>query len=945
MSTTSDASSIDQPTHEQVRQQFLAACVAGNGPLPDIESFVAAFAEPQRSSLRSELEALQRAHARPTTSERAGDTRDENPDPAGTVDYPAADSGTADGAAPGGTVDYVPAPPGTVDHARRVKRSADVPVPQSVAGYEILGVLGRGAMGVVYKARQRGLKRLVALKMILSGEHASALDLRRFSAEANAVARLQHPGIVQIYEVGEDAGRPFFSLELVDGASLHKKIQGTPLPPAEAARLLQHMAVAMAYAHQHGVIHRDLKPANVLLTSDGMPKIGDFGLAKEIEERESGLTRTGTVLGTPSYMSPEQAQGQPDEVGPLADVYSLGAILYDMLTGRPPFRGTSVLDTLEQLRTREPVPPMQFQPGVPRDLETICLKCLQKDRARRYASAGDLAADLGRFLRGEPILARPVTKVERTVRWCRRNPGKAATIVLAILGVASYILSVTVLAGMLKVEKDAADDAREKAVEARNVARENEREANRQVENQRKTATQSMIGMADVSDQLFNVLQDKRLSLNASPEVKKLRAKALDDLRNQLENISKKVQNASTDTFANLLMTQLIGDRMHKLGQADKARETFEAGRKATRERAALEPNSDKARANLGIIEQRLGDVALELEGDARTARGHYVEARRLHEEVQRQPKSGEYTPRQIQIALGHDDVHLGRALVALGQATAARQYLEEALRYRQEWSDDDPKNAEPRSYIMEARMWLGIVAWHVGDSKAAEEQSGAALAIGRDLQAKFPDYLPFFAELAEVLGACGDVQLRLGKPAAAHKHYQDSLDKLNVVLAKNPDAIEHQPLLALTHERLGQAHALLKEDAGAAKHFKQAMQLRKELWEIDPKNPARQIGFVLALARAGERPDATRLVATLRTRPYMTKSTELMLQMARCSAVLSIGNETTRRKHIEDALADLATATGEEYKDAPALQTDADLAALRDEAGFKDLIGRIAAR
>jgi serine/threonine-protein kinase len=286
-----------------------------------------------------------------------------NPPTAADLSAETVDSVAASGAPPmGGTMDYVAAPeetgdyePSAADVSARTsayvsgsKPIPDATVPQSVAGYEVLGVLGRGAMGVVYKARQRGLKRLVALKMILSGEHASAMDLARFRAEADAVAHLQHPGIIQIYEVGEDQGRPFFSLEFVDGEPLSKKIQGTPLPPREAAALLQQMAEAMAYAHEHGVIHRDLKPANVLMTSAGVPKIGDFGLAKKLGEDESGLTRTGSILGTPSYMSPEQAEGRSGEVGPLADIYSLGAILYDLLTGRPPFRGTSVMDTLQQ---------------------------------------------------------------------------------------------------------------------------------------------------------------------------------------------------------------------------------------------------------------------------------------------------------------------------------------------------------------------------------------------------------------------------------------------------------------------------------------------------------------------------------------------------------------------------------------------------------------------
>ena len=264
-----------------------------------------------------------------------------------------------------------------------------------VPGYEVLGELGRGGMGVVYKARQVGLNRLVALKMILSGDYAAAGDLARFRLEAEAVAKFQHPNIVQIYDIDEVKGLPYFCLEFVDGGPLHKKLAGDPQPPRQAAELLRQLAAAMEYAHQRKIVHRDLKPANVLLAADGTPKIADFGLAKKLDDAES-RTQSGSILGTPSYMAPEQARGV--EVGPSADVYSLGAILYETLVGRPPFKGATVLDTLEQVRSQEPVPPSRLQPKVPRNLETICLKCLEKVPKNRYAGAGALAEDLRRFL-------------------------------------------------------------------------------------------------------------------------------------------------------------------------------------------------------------------------------------------------------------------------------------------------------------------------------------------------------------------------------------------------------------------------------------------------------------------------------------------------------------------------------------------------------------------
>jgi serine/threonine-protein kinase len=287
--------------------------------------------------------------------------------------------------------------------------------PPQLEGLEILGMLGRGGMGVVYQARQTQLDRLVAVKMILDGAHAGAGERARFRREAEAVARLQHPGIVEIYQVGEHDGLPYLVLEYVGGGSLAQQLDGTPLPANRAAALVLALAEAVQHAHARGILHRDLKPANVLLNPDGTPKITDFGLAKRLQG-DRGETQAGAVLGTPSYMAPEQAEGQVGDLGPATDVYALGAILYELLTGRPPFKAASVLETLEQVRTLEPVRPTALQASVPRDLETICLKCLEKLPRHRYASAEALTTDLQCFLKGEPISARGLTLPERLAR-------------------------------------------------------------------------------------------------------------------------------------------------------------------------------------------------------------------------------------------------------------------------------------------------------------------------------------------------------------------------------------------------------------------------------------------------------------------------------------------------------------------------------------------------
>ena len=304
-------------------------------------------------------------------------------------------------------------------------------------GYEILDELGRGGMGVVYKARHVHLERIVALKMILSADHASSAEVARFQIEARAVARLQHPGIVQVFEVGEHAGRPFLSLEFCDGGALAGKLNGDPWPARQAAETIEALASAMQHAHENGIVHRDLKPANVLLTRDGHLKVTDFGLAKRTDS-DSDLSRSGAIMGTPSYMAPEQAMGKIKEVGPAADVWALGTVLYELLTGRVPFKGVTALDTLAQVASEDPVPPSRLA-RVPRDLETICVKCLEKDIRKRYGSAAALADDLKRFLAGEPIVARPAGRFERAVKWARRRPALAALLLVSVLGVAGIV--------------------------------------------------------------------------------------------------------------------------------------------------------------------------------------------------------------------------------------------------------------------------------------------------------------------------------------------------------------------------------------------------------------------------------------------------------------------------------------------------------------------------
>lgn len=351
--------------------------------------------------------------------------------------------------------------PGGDDHPNRTRPVTSFDLP----GYDSVQFLGRGGMGVVYKARQIALDRIVALKVIRAGVHADAEDLRRFRTEALAAARLQHPNIAQVYEVAEHEGRPYLVLEYVAGGGLDNFLDGTPLAPTDAAELAETLARAVHFAHERGVIHRDLKPANILLAdalwkrndatvnstvlanragqrgaAPSQPKITDFGLAKLMDAGDA-RTQTGHVVGTPTYMAPEQADGRQCDIGPATDVYALGAVLYECLTGHPPFQGQSPIDTLALVKHQEPVPPRRMRPKVPRDLETICLKCLEKDAHRRYATAQALGEDIARFRAGKPVRARPIRVWGRGLRWLRRHPAWAAAIALSFALVAAGLVA------------------------------------------------------------------------------------------------------------------------------------------------------------------------------------------------------------------------------------------------------------------------------------------------------------------------------------------------------------------------------------------------------------------------------------------------------------------------------------------------------------------------
>lgn len=466
--------------------------------------------------------------------------------------------------------------------ADAVEKKKSTTIQQKTFGdYELLDEIARGGMGVVYRARQMRLGRIVALKMIRSGQLAGDEEVRRFHAEAEAAAQLDHPNIVPIYEVGEANGQHFFSMGFVDGQSLQEHLANGPLESRAAARIATTLAEAVQYAHDQGIIHRDLKPANVLMAgghipplakggsggvgkteyvggggsaskrgkpgestlSQGgstsshagptIPKITDFGLAKRTEA-ESGMTATGQIMGTPSYMPPEQAEGRTDRIGPPADVYALGAILYCMLTGRPPFQGPNPMQTLQMVLDQDPVAPRQLNPAVNRDLETICLKCLQKDAGRRYESAGALAEDLKRYIAGEPITARAVGRVERVWRWIRRHPWQAGAVGLA--GIALLIGGN--LVGSLKENQDLEEARSELDTSNKNLKNAYEQES--KFKNQISSALKN-------EQSLTARLNSANKKKDAALKQAQTASKQLDSKNKQLEKLIKELDQKRKD--------------------------------------------------------------------------------------------------------------------------------------------------------------------------------------------------------------------------------------------------------------------------------------------------------------------------------------------------------------------------------------------------------------
>jgi serine/threonine-protein kinase len=695
----------------------------------------------------------------------------------------------------------------------------DVPPPPVVPGYEILGELGRGGMGVVYKASQTGLDRVVALKMVLTGGLASGAELTRFRTEARAVAQLHHPNIVQIYEVGERDGCPYFSLEYLDGGSLAAQIVEAPLPATRAAHVVRALAEAMECAHRAGIVHRDLKPGNVLLAGDGTPKITDFGLAKRIEAN-SGQTRTGAVLGTPSYMAPEQAEGKTHDIGPAADIYALGAVLYDLVTGRPPFKGESVLDTLEQVRRVEPVPPSRLQATLPRDLDTICLKCLQKEIHKRYATAGALAEDLRRFLEGEPIAARPTSAWERGYKWTRRHPASAALIAVSALALVGFGVGGVAWAVQAEGLREAADLERDHALALRAIA-DQEREnavASERVANQERARAASNFQDARVAvDQMLLRIGRERLA--NEPHMDLVRRDLLEKALRFHERFLKAGNDNPEVRWEAGQAYVAVADIQEMLGRPEKAEQAYLQATNLLQpladefpERPQYRRDLAAAHANLSLVLQAAGRGE---ESEQEFQRGQAIRTRL----VEVYP---EVAIHKWDLAEGHN--RRGLRAQQRNDMKEAKASFTEAARLFGELVRDA---ADKPDYVMDlarARINLATVLQALKRPNEAETEYRGALASLRPLVAQHASVREFRQETARALLNLATLMHLAERFDEAEACYKEAVSLFAGLADEYPTVPDFRQFLAMCSNDFGEMLLHTRKAADAQQPLRQAV-------------------------------------------------------------------------------------------------------------------------
>lgn len=745
-----------------------------------------------------------------------------------------------------------------------------------IPGYEIQTLLGSGGMGIIYRARHLGLDRVVALKTIRSSLQFDEVERQRFFAEARAAARLQHPLIVQMFDVGEHEGVPYCAMELMPGGNLSDKLGGRPQPPREAAALVEQLAGGVQAAHDAGILHRDLKPNNIFLGVDGLPKIGDFGLAKLLDSTDD-LTTAGSLVGTPAYMAPEQTIAARSALGVGVDIYGLGVILYEMLTGHVPFVSVAPLDLIEQVRHHEPVAPMLLQPSVPLDLNTICMKCLQKEPHRRYATAQALAEDLRRFREGKPILARPVGPVERLWRWCRRRAE------LAILGSLMLLLLIAAISGFIAFTC---------TLYAKNAelvtANEREMGALRSAEERfqlaRKAVERTSVRLAEHPRLLESDFTDLRQAL----------------LAEMLPFYDELARLASADNY-------LAADRGHayarlaylhgEIGDWPMARRYARLALETATHLVARHPEQLAYRWSLAQRHFDAGNYA-KADADPKAAEAHYRQALGEFESLLVQ-SSVIPTERRILASVRNN---LGTLLHQQGRWQEAITELQQAQRMLTELTRRWPREQEFRADLARAHLNLGVLYRQLRRPSQAAGEFQTALALRIDLRKENPEQVHFAIDLARLRIQMGDFLLTLRQATEAEQELRQACEVLEALQVKWPSHPRYCRELANGRNNYGNVLTVLQKLPEAEAQHRLALALRDKLaaefpanstYTVDVASSLMNIGNLLAnTGRAAEGLTAysravTLLDAVTRQNPKDNKAQALLSQARRSQRLI----------------------------------------------------------
>jgi predicted Ser/Thr protein kinase len=693
-----------------------------------------------------------------------------------------------------------------------VRSVAQVTLPITIDHYEVLGELGRGAFGVVYRARDPQLNRAVAIKVLQVGPSASDDELARFHAEAQTLGSLQHPNIVGVYLTGQHRGMPYLVMELVEGGCLQDRMQGHPRQPREAAALVETLARAMHAAHLKGIVHRDLKPANILCTPDGTLKITDFGLAKRLDQ-SLGLSQTGQAIGTPSYMSPEQAEGKK-EVGPAADVYALGSILYELLTGRPPFRGPDILAVLDQVRSADPLSPSRLVPKLPRDLCTICLKCLEKSPARRYSSALELADDLARYLEGNDIVARPAGAVERLGRVVRRRPWQtalvsAAVVVVVLAGVLSWVLF---------------EHSRQKRLAE--LERRQEAQIHKKEEQLRQFSQEEYDRSLRALDGILELLLTGQLRNKSG----------LEPLYTELMGYYTKLIQRQGDSdlaprekLADACLH--LGQLIHKSGSLPGARDALLKAERLYQELARDPHSRSRARHHLAQTLLESGRVLDDMGGKSDDARRDYQKALALLGELARE------RPEEVQYQRDMGETLHGLAVLCSHQennACEARDAGVQALKLRRQVCRRPGATAQDRRALARTQELCGDLLLRVGDRAGADDAYWESYRICKKLSEEGGEEADEArCELGRACARLAAFQTRARALATAAHFLDEALEVRRALVKKYPSRTEYLVDLADGCKDLAELVLLRSTGSDGKEGRQQALKLAQEAEDI----------------------------------------------------------------------------------------------------------------